>query len=75
MKKYCFTVLVERDEDSGFIATVPELKGCHSQGDTMVELMANVEEAIGLCLEVQNKDGIDVFNKDYIETKKMEMIL
>ncbi len=75
MKKYYFTVLVERDEDDGFIATVPELKGCHTQGDTMVELMANVEEAISLCFEVQKKDGINVFNKDYIETKKMEMIL
>jgi predicted RNase H-like HicB family nuclease len=74
MKKYYFTVLVERDEDDGFIATVPELKGCHTQGDTMVELMANVEEAISLCFEVQKKDGINVFNKDYIETKKMEMI-
>jgi predicted RNase H-like HicB family nuclease len=40
LKKYTFTVLIEKDE--GFIATVPELKGCHTQGDTMVELMANV---------------------------------
>jgi predicted RNase H-like HicB family nuclease len=75
MKKYSFTILVERDEDNGFIATIPELKGCHTQGDTMVELMANVEEAINLCLEVLKIDGIDVFNKDYIETKKMEMVI
>ncbi len=75
MKKYSFTVLVERDEDNGFIATVPELKGCHSQGDTMIELMANIEEAISLCLEVSQTEGINVFNTDYIETKKMEMVI
>ncbi len=74
MKKYSFTVLVERDEDDGFIATVPELKGCHTQGDTMVELIANVEEAISLCLEVYKNDGINAFNTDYIETKKMQMV-
>ncbi len=75
MKKYTFTVLVEKDEDGGFIATVPELKGCHTQGDTMAELMANIEEAIHLCLEVLVKDGINIFNADYVETKQLEMII
>ncbi|MBP2033789.1 putative RNase H-like HicB family nuclease [Clostridium algifaecis] len=75
MKKYTFTVLIEKDEDRGFIATVPELKGCHTQGDTMVELMSNVQEAIKLCLEVSEKDGIDVFNTDFIETKQLDMVI
>ena len=37
---------------------MPELKGCHTQGESMAELMANIKEAIELCLKVQNKDGI-----------------
>lgn len=75
MKRYNFTVLIEKDEEGGFIATVPELKGCHTQGDTMVELMANVREAIELCLQVQEKDGIDVFNTCFVESKHLELVI
>ncbi|WP_442916766.1 type II toxin-antitoxin system HicB family antitoxin [Lutispora sp.] len=57
------------------MASVPELKGCHTQGDTMAELMANIKEAIELCLEVQNKDGINVFNTQFIEAKQLEWVI
>jgi len=73
MKKYVFSILIEKDEDGGFIGRVPELKGCHSQGDTIVELMSNVREAIELCLEVYEKDGVDVFNKNYFQTQTIEL--
>ena len=75
MKKFNFTILIEKDEDEGFIASVPELKGCHTQGDTIVELMANIKEAIELCMEVYEKDGVDVFNKKFIEVKQLEMVM
>jgi predicted RNase H-like HicB family nuclease len=75
MKKYNFTVLIEKDEDRGYIVTVPELKGCHTQGDTITEIMANVEEAIKLCLEAQVKDGIQVFNPNFIESKQFELVI
>ncbi|MCL2049868.1 MAG: type II toxin-antitoxin system HicB family antitoxin [Defluviitaleaceae bacterium] len=59
MKKYTFSVLIEKDEDgNGFIATVPELKGCHTQGNTITELVANAKEAIELCLEVATNDNL-----------------
>ena len=74
MKKYNFTVLIEKDEDGGYIATVPEVKGCHTQGDTIAEIMANVDEAIKLCLEVHAKDGIQVFNPNFIEAKQFELV-
>ena len=51
-----FHVLIEQDEDGGFIGRVPELKGCVSQGDTLDELMQNMREAIQLCLDVQKGD-------------------
>lgn len=75
MKKFNFTILIEKDEDEGFIASVPELKGCHTQGDTIVEIMANIKEAIELCMEVYEKDGVDVFNKKFIEVKQLEMVM
>ena len=50
-----FHVLIEQDEDGGYIGKVPELVGCLSQGDTLDELMSNIKEAIELCLEVQQQ--------------------
>ena len=51
-----FHVIIEKDEDGGYIGKVPELPGCLSQGDTLDELMSNIKEAIELCLEVQSEE-------------------
>jgi predicted RNase H-like HicB family nuclease len=75
VKKYSFTVLIEKDEDGGYIATVPELKGCHTQGETIAEIMANIDEAVKLCLEVHIKDGIQVFNQNFVESKQFELVI
>lgn len=50
-----FHVIIEKDEDGVFVGSVPELKGCHSQGDTLDELMHNIKEAIALCIEEQGE--------------------
>ncbi|HLF16617.1 MAG TPA: type II toxin-antitoxin system HicB family antitoxin [Candidatus Thermoplasmatota archaeon] len=49
--KRTLTVVLERDPDGGFIASVPELPGCHTQGETLAEVRENIREAIGLYLE------------------------
>ncbi|OGL65621.1 hypothetical protein A3B21_03090 [Candidatus Uhrbacteria bacterium RIFCSPLOWO2_01_FULL_47_24] len=49
-----YKVLIERGQDGFFIAWVPAIPGCHTQGKTYEELIANVKEAIQLCLEVAN---------------------
>lgn len=54
-KAYNFTVLVEKDEDDFLVASVPSLKGCHTQGRTMDELLKNIKEVIELCLEVEQE--------------------
>jgi predicted RNase H-like HicB family nuclease len=46
-----FHVIIEKDEDGGYVGSVPELRGCHSQGETVEELMTHMREAIELCLE------------------------
>jgi len=48
-----FIVLIEQGEDGYLIADVPELPGCHTQGKSEAELMANVREAIALFLEAK----------------------
>lgn len=57
-----FRVIVEQDEDGVFIASVPAIPGCHTQGDTYEETIENVKEAIKLCLEVA-RDNVRFKNK------------
>ena len=47
-----FHVIIERDAEGFLVATVPELKGCHTQAKTLDALMKRVREVIELCLEV-----------------------
>ena len=51
MRIKTFDVILERDEGGWFIADVPALAGCHTQGKTKHEALANIKEAIELCLE------------------------
>ena len=46
-----FTVIVERDSDGYFVASVPALPGCHTQARSREELSERVREAITVCLE------------------------
>lgn len=48
-----FNVIIERDEDGYYVATVPELRGCHTQAKSLDTLMKRIREAIDLCLEVE----------------------
>jgi predicted RNase H-like HicB family nuclease len=52
-----FRVLIEQDEDGVFVAEVPSLPGCVSQGATRREAVQNVEEAIAAYLESLNERG------------------
>ena len=46
-----FYVVIEKDEDGFFVGEVPQLKGCYTQGKTLDELMTNIKDVIGMCLE------------------------
>ena len=48
-----FDVVIERDEDGFFVASVPALRGCHTQAKSLDVLMKRIREAIELCLEVE----------------------
>lgn len=48
-----FSVIIEKDEDGYFVASVPALRGCHTQAKSIDTLMKRIKEAIELCLEVE----------------------
>jgi predicted RNase H-like HicB family nuclease len=51
-----FTVLIEKDEDGYYVASVPALRGCHTQAKNLDILMKRVREVIELCLENANDE-------------------
>lgn len=61
-----YTVILEKEDEGGYHALVPALKGCHSQGDTLDEALENVHEAIELYLESLKAHGEPVPQEDII---------
>lgn len=72
MKKkiHNFTVVIEKDQDGFYIGSVPSLRGCHTQGKTMDELMKNVKEAIELCLEVEK----DMPKEEFVGIQQIKVV-
>jgi len=50
-----FNVVIERDKEGYYVASVPELPGCHTQAKSLDKLMERIREAIELCLEVRQE--------------------
>ena len=50
-----FVTTLDRDEDGVWIAECPSIPGCVSQGDSRVEALANIRDAIAACLEVRKQ--------------------
>jgi predicted RNase H-like HicB family nuclease len=47
-----FDVVIERDEEGYYVASVPELPGCHTQAKSLDEVTGRIREAVELCLDV-----------------------
>jgi predicted RNase H-like HicB family nuclease len=58
-----FKVLIEKDEDGYYVATVPSMPGCISQGKTEDEARENIKEAIELHLSTLAEEGIPFIQK------------
>jgi predicted RNase H-like HicB family nuclease len=67
-----YTVVLEREEDGGYVASVPALPGCVSQGDTRAEAVSNIREAIALYVEDCRDAGDPVpteAGKEFVEVE------
>ncbi|UCE38628.1 MAG: type II toxin-antitoxin system HicB family antitoxin [Thermoplasmata archaeon] len=62
-----FKVLIEKDEDGWFVATVPSLPGCISQGKTEKEAIKNIKEAIELHLSSLAEDGLPIKQNKHVK--------
>ena len=51
-----FSVVIERDKEGYYVASVQELSGCHTQAKSLDTLMKRIREAIELCLEVEEEE-------------------
>ncbi len=52
-----FNLVIEKDLDGYFVASIPNLKGCHTQAKSLDVLMERIQEAAKLCLEFENQDS------------------
>ena len=67
-----FTVVIEKDEDGYYVGYVPSIRGCHTQGRTLDELIKNIKEAIELCIEVEKKE---IENNSFVGVQTVEVPL
>ncbi|MDK2925644.1 MAG: hypothetical protein PWQ41_1418 [Bacillota bacterium] len=61
------TVLIEKDADGYYVATVPALKSCYTQARTLEELYPRIREVIDLCLEVEDPVPMEFVGVQQIE--------
>jgi predicted RNase H-like HicB family nuclease len=66
-EKRKFTVLIERDENGVYIGSVPALKACYTEGESIEVLMERVREVVELCLEEDDK----VEPLEFVETRQI----
>lgn len=59
MSRKTYDVVIERNPEGGYTATVPALPGCVSEGDTKAEARSNVREAIELYLETWGEEAAE----------------
>lgn len=67
-----FDVVVEKDADGYYVASVPALQGCHTQARSLDKLMVRIQEAIALCLEVE---GLPAVPNKFVGVQRVSVAL
>lgn len=63
-----FDVVIERDSEGFYVASVPQLPGCHTQAQSLDDVMVRIREAIELCLEVE---GIPAVTLEFVGIQRI----
>lgn len=64
-------VVITPDENGGYVVECPVIPGCISQGETREEALANIQEAIALCLETRESEGWEL--PEHVELAKVSV--
>jgi len=51
-----FNVIIEKDEEGLYVASVPEIQGCYTQGKSVSQVLERIREAIEVCLEADKEN-------------------
>lgn len=65
-----FNVIIEKDEDGWYVASVPEIPGCYTQGKTIQQVLERIKEAISVCIEA---DGEEIRHMKFVGIQRVEM--
>lgn len=65
-----FNVVIEKDEEGLYVASVPDIPGCYTQGKTLNQVLERIKEAIEVCLEA---DGNEIKPMKFIGLQKIEI--
>jgi len=65
-----FNVIIEKDEDGWYVARVPEIQGCYTQGKTIEQVIQRIREAIEVCIEA---DGLKIRPMKFIGIQRVEV--
>ena len=65
-----FQITIDRDEDGIWVVECPAISGCVSQGRTKDEALANIQDAISVCLQVRAEQGMPLT----VETRQIEVV-
>ena len=64
------TILIEQDEDGIYVAKVPDIPGCYTQGKTIPEVLERIREAIQVCLESEDIEPMKFIGVQQMQVEK-----
>lgn len=74
MKKRYYQVVIEQDEDGFFVAEVPGVRACYTQGKTYEEVIVNIKDVLEMCLEEMKSRGEEPLEQnEIIGIKRLEV--
>lgn len=70
-----YRIIIEQDEDGVFVASVPSLQGCYTEGTTFEEAIKNAKDVIGLHIASRQERGepIDDSNTEFVGVKTVSL--
>jgi predicted RNase H-like HicB family nuclease len=76
-KKQIFEILIEQDNNNIYIATVPQLPGCHTQAENLSQLYERIQEAILLYIETQKELGnkVKTQHNRFVGFQQLEIVV